>query len=131
VAAGANSAAGATNGAAQSAASRAAGSGVAGSIAGSAVGASVGKLMGGLFNKKKTPDAAAAPAATPVAEKSTDPFASMVQVAQFTIETVSISTDAVAPDRFDIPAGWTKETPKASSVADKEFTCPKNGPQGS
>jgi hypothetical protein len=54
-----------------------------------------------------------------------------VQVAQFTIETVSISTDAVAPDRFDIPAGWTKEMPKASSSADKEFTCPKTGPQGS
>jgi hypothetical protein len=87
----------------------------------------VGKLMGGLFNKKKAPDAAAAPAATPVADKSADPFASMAQVAQFTIETVSISTDAVAPDRFDIPAGWTKETPKASSAADKEFTCPKTG----
>jgi hypothetical protein len=130
-AAGANTAAGAGNAAAQTAAGRAAGSGLAGSIAGSAVGASVGKLMGGLFNKKKTPDAAAAPAATPVADKSTDPFASLVQVAQFTIETVSISTDAVAPDRFDIPAGWTKEMPKASSSADKEFTCPKTGPQGS
>ena len=68
-----------------------------------------------------------APAATPVADKATDPFASLVQVAQFTIETVSISTDAVAPDHFDIPAGWTKETPKASSTADKEFTCPKTG----
>jgi hypothetical protein len=109
--------------ASQGAASRAAGSGLAGTIAGSAVGASVGKLMGGLFNKKKAPDAAA----TPVADKSADPFASMAQVAQFTIETVSISTDAVAPDRFDIPAGWTKETPKASSAADKEFTCPKTG----
>jgi hypothetical protein len=119
----AGAAAGASNGAAQGAASRAAGSGLAGTIAGSAVGASVGKLMGGLFNKKKAPDAAA----TPVADKSADPFASMAQVAQFTIETVSISTDAVAPDRFDIPAGWTKETPKASSAADKEFTCPKTG----
>lgn len=130
-AAGANTAAGAGNAAAQTAASRAAGSGLAGTIAGSAVGASVGKLMGGLFNKKKTPDATSAPAATTVAEKSTDPFASMAQVAQFTIETVSISTDSVAADRFDIPAGWTKELPKASGGAEKEFTCPKTSPQGS
>jgi hypothetical protein len=126
-AAGVNSAQAAANAAAQTAASRTAGSGVAGSIAQSAVGASVGKLMSGMFNKKKTPDSNAAPVAPPAVAKSADPFASLAQMAQFTIETVSIRTDTIAADRFDIPPGWTKETPKANTAADKEFTCPKTG----
>ncbi len=123
-----DSAQGAANGAAQDAVNRAAGTGAAGSILGSAVGASVGKVMSGLFSKKKAPDPSAAPAAAAAVEKSPDPFASLAPLAQFTIETVSIRTDAIAAERFDIPPGWTKETPKPSTAADREFTCPSAPP---
>ena len=130
--AGANAAAGsaqaAATGAAQDAVSHAAGTGVAGSILGSAVGASVGKVMGGLFSKKKTSDPAPAPAPAAAAAPSPDPFAALAPVARFTIETVSIRTDTIAADRFDIPSGWTRETPKPSTAADREFTCPGAAP---
>jgi hypothetical protein len=51
-----------------------------------------------------------------------------VQIASFTSETVSISTDPVPADRFEIPADWKKVIPKPSSAKDsEEFTCPKTG----
>lgn len=112
--------------------------------AGKALGTSVGNLMGGLFHKKKTddsqtasaaaPDAtasappAAAPAAVPAAAgASTDPYAQYVQMASFTSETVSINTDAIPADRFDVPADWKKDVPKAAKSGSDDFTCPKSG----
>jgi hypothetical protein len=111
--------------------------------AGKAIGTSVSNLMGGLFHKKKTDDSqTAASAATPpdttspasapptpatVAAGATDPYAQFIQMAAFTSETVTISTDAIPADRFDVPADWKKEVPKAAKKGDDEFTCPKTG----
>jgi hypothetical protein len=107
--------------------------------AGKAIGSSVSNLVGGLFHKKKpddsqtaasaTPDAAAAstapvPAGAPV---SPDPYAQYVQLAAFTSETVTINTDTVPADRFEVPADWKKDVPKAAKQGDEEFTCPKSG----
>jgi hypothetical protein len=124
--------------------------------AGKAIGASVGHLVGGLFHKKKaddSPDAAssAAPSdgtaansasgsaatagtsantatGTPnaAAAKTPDPFAQYVQMAAFSMETVTISTDPVPADRFDVPPDWTKEVPKPTKSGDDEYTCPKS-----
>ncbi len=98
---------------------------------GKVLGGQVGQLMGGLFHKKKktedSPAAAsaaapgdAAPAATPA-----DPYAQYVQLVSFSTETVNIDTAPIPASRFDIPADWTKEEPKAAKGADEEFTCPK------
>jgi hypothetical protein len=91
-------------------------------------GKAVGNFVGGLFHKKKAddsqPPAAAAPPDAPV---SPDPFAQLTQLGSFTIETVSISTDPIPAERFEIPAGWTKEAPKQARSDNDEFTCPKSG----
>jgi hypothetical protein len=103
------------------------GSGVGGYIAGSAAGAFANKMIGGLFSKKKSADApppkdssaAAAPAAAAVP-------AGMVTVAEFTVETTAISSGAVPPDQFEMPAGWKKvEPPHEKEMS--EPTCPKTG----
>jgi hypothetical protein len=108
--------------------------------AGKAIGASVGNLVGGLFHKKKaddsqaaasaaspaTPDAPA-PAAATGAAVSADPFAQYVQMASFTMETAAINTDPVAADRFEVPADWKKDLPKAAAKDSEEYTCPKTG----
>jgi hypothetical protein len=92
-------------------------------------GKAVGNFVGGLFHKKKTDDSQPpAGAATPDAPStSPDPFAQLTQLGSYTIETVSISTDSIPADRFEIPAGWTKEVPKAAKAGSDEFTCPKSG----
>jgi hypothetical protein len=96
-------------------------------------GKAVGSFVGGLFHKKKTDDSqAAAPVDAPATVASAtplspDPFALLTQLGSFTVETVSISTDAIPADRFDIPAGWTKEVPKPTKAGTDEFTCPKSG----
>lgn len=109
--------------------------------AGKAIGASVGHLVGGLFHKKKADDSqAAASAASPAATDapapgaaaagaavSSDPFAQYVQMASFTIETAAINTDPVAADRFEVPADWKKDLPKAAMKDSEEYTCPKTG----
>jgi hypothetical protein len=97
-------------------------------------GKAVGNFVGGLFKKKKTDDSqpaaapsdapANSPGATPAAP---DPFAQLTQLGSFTVETVTISADPIPADRFDIPAGWTKEVPKAAKQGSDEFTCPKSG----
>jgi hypothetical protein len=92
-------------------------------------GKAIGSLMGGLFKKKKTDDsqdtaAAGSPAATD--PKTPDPFSQYAQLAAFSTETISISTDAIPAARFDIPPDWTKEVPKPSKGGDDEFTCPKS-----
>jgi hypothetical protein len=112
--------------------------------AGKAIGSSVSNLVGGLFHKKKTddsqtaasaappPDTAAAsapPSAVPAtaAAGATDPYAQFVQMAIFTTETVTINTDAIPADRFDVPPDWKKVVPKTAKQGDDEFTCPKSG----
>jgi len=90
-------------------------------------GKAIGSLMGGLFKKKKADepqDAAAAPA--PAAGSAPDPYSQYVQLAAFSMETVSINTDAIPAARFEIPPDWTKEAPKAAKGGDDEFTCPKS-----
>jgi hypothetical protein len=102
-------------------------------------GKAVGNLVGSLFHKKKADDpqsppadssaaasaASGAPGAAGASPAIPDPFAQLVQMAAFSIETVSINTDAVPVDRFDVPADWTKETPKPAKGGDDEFSCPK------
>jgi hypothetical protein len=111
--------------------------------AGKAIGSSAVNLVGNLFHKKKTddsqtaasaaapPDASTAAGAPPVAASSTaaagDPYAQFMQLAAFTMETLTISTDAVPAERFEVPKDWKKEIPKASKQGDDEFTCPKTG----
>jgi hypothetical protein len=50
-----------------------------------------------------------------------------MQLAAFTSETVTINTDAVPADRFEVPPDWKKDVPKAAKNDDEEFTCPKSG----
>jgi hypothetical protein len=109
-------------------------------------GKAIGSALGGLFHKKKTDDSqsaaatppdstSAADAPPPVAAApgaagapgAADPFAQYVQMATFTTETVSISTDPVPADRFEVPADWKKIVPAPSKKSDDEFTCPKSG----
>jgi hypothetical protein len=90
-------------------------------------GKAIGSLVGGLFKKKKAeePQDAAGPAA-PAGGSAPDPYSQYAQLAAFSMETVSISTDAIPAARFDIPPDWTKEAPKAAKGGDDEFTCPKS-----
>ncbi len=76
-----------------------------------------GKLMGGLFKKKADPaaDASQSSALPP----------GMVQAAQFTTETQSITPGPIAPAQFEIPAGWKLVTPAPRK--EKEFSCPGAG----
>jgi hypothetical protein len=95
----------------------------------SQAGKAMGNLMGGLFKKKKTDDSQAASSgdtSTANAPPSgPDPFAQYTQLAAFSTETVSISTDVIPADRFEIPAGWKKDVPPPSKKGNEEFTCPK------
>lgn len=111
------SAASAAGSAAGQAAAAAAGNNVGGSILGSAAGAFGSRLASGLFAKKSAPTA---PAAAP-----TPPAPNMVQVAQITLETSAITAGPVAPEQFEIPAGWKLVTPKEKAA--KEFSCPNAG----
>jgi hypothetical protein len=89
-------------------------------------GKAVGSMVSGLFHKKKADDAAA-PSAAPNAAGTADPFAQLLQMAAFTMETTAISADTIPAERFDIPTGWTKEAPKPTKSGDDDFTCPKSG----
>jgi hypothetical protein len=90
--------------------------------AGQAIGAQVGQLMGGLFHKKKTDDSqGAASTAGP-----NDPYAQYIQMASFSSETVTVTSDPIPAARFDIPPEWTKEEPKPAKSGDGEYTCPKS-----
>ncbi len=77
------------------------------------------KLVGGLFAKKKqqplSPD-----------QPSSALPPGMVQAAQITVETMSITPAPIAPAQFDIPPGW-KLIPPPPKAAAREFTCPKTG----
>ena len=113
--------AGAAGSAAGTAAASAAGNGVGGSILGSAANTFGSKLVGGLFAKKKTDAPASAPAAAAPDSSALPP--GMVQAAQFSVETTSITNAAVPAGDFDIPPGWRLVTPKEHPA--KEFSCPK------
>ncbi|HEY0766371.1 MAG TPA: hypothetical protein VGD47_00320 [Steroidobacteraceae bacterium] len=90
------------------------GTGGGGSIAGSAASA-VASQLSGLFAKKPAkPDAAAAEAGN---------SASLLEL---TFETTAISSDPVASDQFDIPAGWKLSQPKPVKEQ-REVQCPKGG----
>jgi hypothetical protein len=95
-------------------------------------GKAVGQLLGGLFKKKKNADASSdsgSASSTPpaqIAPPSSTEFPQMTQLVGFTIETTAVQTDAIAAERFEIPAGWTKEVPQSSKTKD-EYTCPKSG----
>jgi hypothetical protein len=90
-------------------------------------GKAIGSLMGGLFKKKKAEEPQdATGAAAPAGGSAPDPYSQYAQLAAFSMETVSISTDAIPAARFDIPPDWTKEAPKAAKGGDDEFTCPKS-----
>jgi len=51
----------------------------------------------------------------------------MIQAAQISVETTSISAGAVPAEKFEIPAGWKRVEPQAKETAPKEFTCPTSG----
>jgi hypothetical protein len=118
-AASATSAAGSAAGAA---AGNAAKNSIGGSVFSSAANAFGSKLASGLFNKKKD-TAAPPPAATP--DNALPP--GMIQAAQISVETTSISTGAVPAEKFEIPAGWKRVEPQAKGTGSKEFTCPTSG----
>jgi hypothetical protein len=114
-----NSAAGAAGSAAGQAASNAAGNSAVGSVLGSAASAFGSKLTTGLFHKKSDSGSAAAPAAA-----AQPGAANMVRVVAITVETKAITSGTVAADKFEIPAGWKRATPKVTPGQDKEVTCP-------
>jgi len=117
-----NSAAGAAGSAAGQAASNAAGNSAVGSVLGSAASAFGSKLTTGLFHKKSDSGSAAAPAA------ASQPGApNMVRVVAITVETKAVTSGAIASDKFEIPTGWKRATPKATPAQDKEVTCPSSG----
>ncbi len=93
-------------------------------------GKAIGSALGGLFHKKKTDDApppveaADAPSASVAALN--DPYGQYAQLAAFTIETISINTDPVPAERFEVPADWKKEEPAPVKKQDDEFSCPKS-----
>jgi|SRR5580658_2104047 hypothetical protein len=81
-----------------------------------------GKLLGGLLAKKNAP-AANDPSQGAIAANAPPPLPdNYVQVIAFTIETTSISTGSIAPEQFDLPAGWTRDYPKAAKNGD--YSCP-------
>ena len=113
------STANAAGSAAGAAAANAAKNPIGGSVLSSAASAFGSKLASGLFKKKtETP----APASGSAPENALPP--GMVQAAQITVETTSINAAAVAPEQFEVPAGWKRIEPKAKETASKEFTCP-------
>jgi hypothetical protein len=122
------SAAGAAGSAAGNAATNAAGSSAGGSVLGSAASAFSSKLVSGLFAKKKS-DSANGSSGSGGAAGGTPGGGlppGMVQAAQVTVETTSITPGAIPPARFDIPAGWKLVQPPPAKEP-KEFTCPKSG----
>jgi hypothetical protein len=98
----------------------------------SQAGKAIGSALGGLFHKKHTDDSPAAssadtPSAASMPPAGPDPYAQYVQLANYSLETVKISGDAIPADRFDLPADWKKEVPPPSKKGNDEFNCPKTG----
>ena len=110
-------AASAAGSAAGTAASNAVSNSAAGSVLGSAASTFGSKLVSGLFAKKKGDAAAASP---PPPDTSNAP--GMIQAAQISTETTSITTGPVAATEFEIPADWKLVKPKERAT--KEVSCP-------
>jgi hypothetical protein len=89
--------------------------------AAAAVGA---KLFGSMFKKKSAPAASGdAPAGTAADGAAAPPGPPMLTVASFTLETTSVQPGPIAPDQFEIPAGWTRQTPPPAKPHDKALNC--------
>jgi hypothetical protein len=112
-------------GAAAESAARSAGGGAGGYIAGSAAGAFASKMIGGLFSKKKPADAAPPKDAAAAGQAAPPTAPGMVTVAEFSVETTSISSAPIPPDQFEMPADWKKIVPQEKAMS--EPTCPKTG----
>jgi len=121
----ANTGAGEASNAASQAIAQKAGSSAGGNVLGSAANAFSNKLIGGLFQKKAAPAAPAAPAAGGAGSAPATP--GMVQAAQITVETTSITSGAVPASQFDIPPGWQLVVPKPNAAKEQEFSCPNAG----
>jgi hypothetical protein len=78
-----------------------------------------GSLFGGLLGKKSGGDKSSAPSSGGSGGAPAGP----TTIVEFTIETVSIDASAIPAERFEIPASWVKEPPKAPSK-EREFSCP-------
>jgi hypothetical protein len=50
----------------------------------------------------------------------------MIQAAEITAETLSITSEVVPATQFDIPSGWKLIQPQPAK-AQQEFSCPKAG----
>jgi hypothetical protein len=102
-----------------------------------AVATNLGSKLGGLFKKKQdssadsstasapSPDSTGAPASAPPPVASPSLPAGMIQAAQFTTETQSITPGPIDPSQFEIPAGWKLITPEPSKKPD-EVSCPSS-----
>jgi hypothetical protein len=88
-----------------------------------AVATNLGSKLGGLFNKKKadtSSDSSAAPASAPASPLPPG----MVQAAQFTVETQSITPGAIDPSQFEVPAGWKLVQPEPHKA--EQASCPSS-----
>ena len=118
----ANSTAATAGTAAQEAVGRSTGGSLLGSIAGSAAGAFGHSLLGGFFAKKSA--ASSKPEAAPTAPTAgAVPIATLFSV---TTETTEIRSGPIPSGEFEVPAGWTRQVPKAQKGPPK-FACPTVG----
>jgi hypothetical protein len=93
-----------------------------------AVASNLGNKLGGFFKKKPDASSDQASAASPASAAAPAPSTpstlppGMVQAAQFTVETQSITSGSVDPAQFEVPAGWKLLAPEASKKQD--VSCP-------
>jgi hypothetical protein len=116
--AGANAAVGQVAASAGQAAAQQVGGDVGGAVAGSAAGAFASKLGSSLLNKmkkkKEEPPAEQAAGAQAGAAPAANP--GMIRLFRVTTETTAIRSGAVPATTFDVPAGYTKVTPKTATT---------------
>jgi len=101
------------------------------SVGGAAVAA--GAKLFGMFKKKDTSSTASADASASGGANAGGADAAgaagapgappMVTMAAFTIETTSIQPGPIAPAEFEVPPGWTKQTPPPMKTNDKAMSC--------
>lgn len=103
---------------------------------GGAAAAMGAKLLGGMFKKNSsgtsdTSASAASSSSTSAAASEGGPSAGgavpggapLMTVAAFTVETVSIQAGSIPADRFEVPAGWTKQVPPPPKTGEKMPSC--------
>jgi hypothetical protein len=81
-----------------------------------------GKLLSGFLSKHSAAgnsDSSQSAIAANSAPTLPDGYA---QVIAFTTETTAVTSGAISPEQFEIPAGWTLEKPKPNKSS--EFSCP-------